>query len=184
MAKVVSLESIKNQKAAKRGFREWQRLFKSLPILDENTCWGDLPDDLILFLAEDDEGGRQIFHDLLMGALGWGSGYDFESLPSEKIIPFLDVYFILIDQVRFECMRRLGWVNEIPLGHKPIIGLIRDFKQGSLPALTDPPNPTPNHPNYPDFALLNEMEKRAFVRRTIPEAVKQFQAKVRPAGNR
>lgn len=184
MAKVVSLESMKNQKAAKRGFREWQRLFKALPILDERTCWGDLPDDLILFLAEDDEGGRQIMHDLLMGALGLGSGYEFESLPSEKIIPLLDVYFILIDQVRFECMRRLGWVYEIPMGYKPIIGLIRDFKQGSLPGLTDPPDLTPNHPKYPEFALLNEMEKRAFIRKTIPEAVRQFQTKVRPEGLR
>jgi hypothetical protein len=183
MDKVVSLESKKNQKAAKRGFREWQRLFRSLPILDEHTCWGDLPDDLILFLAEDDEGGRQIIHDLLMGALGWGSGYDFESLPSEKIIPLLDVYFILIDLVRFECMRRLGWVYELPLGYKPIIGLIREFNQGSLPVLTDPPKLAPNHPDYPEYALLNEMEKQAFIRRTIPEAVKQFQAKVRHSGN-
>jgi hypothetical protein len=184
MAKVVSLESMKNQKAAKRGFREWQRRFKSLPILDEYTCWGDIPDDLILFLAEDDEEGRQIIHDLLMGALGLGSGYEFESLPSEKIIPLLDIYFILIDQVRFECMRRLGWVIRIPEGDKPIIGLIRNFRQGSLPALADPPRLTPNHPNYPEYALLNEMEGRAFIRRTIPEAVKQFQAKVKPEGKR
>ena len=91
--------------------------------------------------------------------------------------------FILIDQVRFECMRRLGWVYEIPLGYKPIIGLIREYKQGSLPALTDPPKLTPNHPNYPEYALLNEMEKQTFIRRTIPEAVKQFQAKVRSAEN-
>jgi hypothetical protein len=183
MPKVVSLESLKSQKAAKRGFREWQRRFKTLPALDEHTTWGGLPDELILFLAEDDEGGRQIIHDLLMGALGLGSGYEFESLPSEKLLPLLDVYFILIDQVRFECMRRLGWVSEIPLGYKPIIGLIRDYKQGVSPALTDTPELNPNHPDYPTYILLNEIEKRTFVRRMIPDAVKQFQVKVKPDGN-
>jgi hypothetical protein len=184
MAEIIFLESLKIHKAAKRGFREWQRRFKSLPVLDEHTLWSDLPDELILFLASDDEGSREIIHDLLMGVLGLGSGYEFESLPSEKLIPLLDVYFILIDQVRFECMRRLGWVYEIPLGDKPIIGLIRDFKPGVSPTLTDTPELYPNHPAYPEYALLNEIEKRAYIRRMIPEAVKQFQVKVNPDGNR
>ncbi len=184
MAKVVSLESLKIQKAAKRGFKEWQRRFKSLPILDEFTGWEDLPDELILFLAEDDQGGREIIHDLIMGTLGLGNGYEFESLPSEKLLPLLDVYFILIDQVRFECMRRLEWIEEIPLGHTSIIGLIRNYNQGVSPALADSPLLTPNHPNYPEYLLLNEIEKRSFIRRTIPEAVKQFQVKVNPVGKR
>jgi hypothetical protein len=183
MAEIYSLESLKNRKAAQRGFREWQRRFKSLPVLNEHTLWSDLPDDLILFLAEDDEGGRQIIHDLLMGGLGLGSGYEFESLPSEKLISLLDVYFIIIDQVRFECMRRLGWVHEFPLGHKPIIALIRDYKQGDSPTLNDTPKLNPNHPAYPEYALLTEMEKRAFLRRMIPEAVSQFQGKVKPGKN-
>jgi hypothetical protein len=178
MSKVVSIESLKNQKAAQRGFREWQRLFKSLPVLDENTLWSDLPDELVLFLAEDDEGGRQIIHDLLMGALGLGSGYEFESLPSNKLLPLLDVYFLLIDQVRFECMRRLGWIQNIPLGQKPIIQLIRDQKQGVSPVLTASPLLSPDHPAFPEYSLLNEMEKRSFIRRIIPEAVKQFQSRV------
>ena len=184
MAKVVSLESLKNQKAAKRGFREWQRRFKTLPILDEHTRWSDLPDELILFLAEDDEDSRPIIHDLLTGTLGLGSGYEFESLPPDQLLPLLDIYFILIDQVRFECMRRLGWVNEIPLGNKPIIGLIKDSKPGVISTLTETPRPTPKHPAYPEYCLLKEMEKMACIRRTIPEAVKQFQEKMKSHGNR
>jgi hypothetical protein len=183
MSKIISLESLKNHKAAKRGFREWQRRFKALPILDEHSLWSDLPDELILFLAEDDEGGREMIHDLLMGSLGLGNGYEFESLPSEKLIPLLDVYFILIDQVRFDCMRRLGWINEIPLADKSIIGLIREYQKGVLTPLAETPELTPNHPGYPEYALLNEIEKRTFIRRTIPEAVKQFAAKVKPDEN-
>jgi len=183
MAEIISLQSLKSHKAAKRGFREWQRLFKVLPNLDEHSLWSDLPDELILFLAEDEEGGRQIFHDFLMGGLGLGNGYEFESLPSERLIPLLDVYFILIDLVRFECMRRLGWVYEIPLADKPIIDLLLDHKRGILPALTDIPNLTPSHPDFTEYARLNEMEKRTFVRRTIPLAVKQFAEKVKSHGN-
>jgi hypothetical protein len=184
MAKIFSLEALKNQKAAQRGFREWRRRFKSLPVLDEHTLWSDLPDEMILVLAEDDKGGRLIIHDLLMGVLGLGSGYEFESLPSEKLIPLLDIYFLLIDQVRFECMRRLGWVYEIPLGNKPIIGLVVEYKQGYSPSLVDTPKLNPDHLAYPEYALLNETEKRAVIRRLIPEAVKQFEEKIKPHGNR
>ncbi len=182
MAQIISLEFLKKHKAAKRGFREWQRRFKTMPILDEHSLWSDLPDELILFLAEDDEGGRQIIHDFLMGGLGLGNGYEFESLPSEKLIPLLDVYFILIDLVRFECMRRLGWIYEIPLADKPIIELLLDYKQGSLPPLTEIPELTTSHPDYPEYAQLNEMEKGTFARRTIPTAVTQFAAKVKSNG--
>ncbi|MBI4763922.1 MAG: hypothetical protein HY787_04880 [Deltaproteobacteria bacterium] len=179
MSKIISLESLKNHKAAKRGFREWQRRFKALPILDEHSLWSDLPDELILFLAEDDEGGREMIHDLLMGSLGLGNGYEFESLPSEKLIPLLDAYFILIDQVRFECLRRLGWITKIPLADKSIIELIREYQKGVLTPLTETSELTPNHPGYPEYVLLNEIEKRTFIRRTIPEAVRQFSAKLK-----
>jgi hypothetical protein len=184
MTKVVSLESLKDQKAAKRGFREWQRRFRSMPILDEHSLWADLPDELLLFLAEDDEGGRQIIHDLLMGGLGLGSGYEFESLSSEKLLPLLDIYFLLIDQVRFECMRRLGWVHDIPLGLTPIIRLIREYKNDRSPVLSTPPMLAPNHPAFLEFSLLSKIEQQSFIRRMIPEAVKQFQARVAVDGNK
>lgn len=178
MSKIISLEAQRNQRAAKRGFREWQRRFRTLPILNEKTRWSDLPDDLILFLAEDDEEGRGLFHDLLMGALGLGSGYEFETLPSEKLLPLLDVYFILIDQVRFECMRRLDWVQDIPLGNQSIITLIREYGPGVNLALVDPPKLAQQHPAYPDYSQLSEIEQRIFIRKLIPEAVEQFKAKI------
>ena len=183
MGKVISLESLKIHKAAQRGFKEWQRRFQSLPILDEHSLWSHLPDDLILFLAEDTDGSREILHDLLMGSLGLGNGYEFESLPSEKLLHLLDVNFILIDQIRFECMRRLGWILEIPLAHMPIIGLIREFGHSDLPLLTPIPELTPSHPDFSEYASLNEMEKRTFIRRMIPEAVKQFAAAVKSKKN-
>jgi hypothetical protein len=177
MNNVISLESMRNQKAAKRGFKEWRRKFKGLPSLDEHTRWCDIPAEVILFLAEDDDGGRQLIHDLLMGALELGSGHQFESLPSEKLLPLLDVYFLLIDQVRFECMRRIGWADDIPLGDRPIIPLIRDYNQGTSPPLIITPKLIDGHPAYAEYARLPEMEQRVFLRKTIPDAIRLFRDK-------
>jgi hypothetical protein len=177
MGKVVFLESFKKQKAAQRGFREWRSRFKSLPFLDEHTRWSDLPDELILFLAEDDLEGRQIIHDLLMGALALGNGYEFESLSPEKLMPLLDIYFLLLDQIRFECMRRIGWVEEIPQGERSIIELINEYGRTINPALIDPPRLTEAHPSYPEYARLPELDQKVFVRKTIPAAISLFREK-------
>jgi hypothetical protein len=174
MTNIVSLESIRNQKAAKRGFRQWRRKFKNLNFLNENTRWFDLPDEVLFFLADDDSGSRYFLYDLLMGVLDLGSGYEFESLPSEKLLPLLDIYFLLIDQVRFECMRRLGWIEEIPFGDQALIFLIRNYGQGNYNALTAPPKLSSQHPSYPMYARLSKMEQGVFVRKTIPEAIQAF----------
>jgi hypothetical protein len=178
MSKIVSLESFKNQKAAQKGFIRWRKQFKSLPCLNERTCWADFPDDVIFFLAEDEAGSRQLLYDLLMGSLGLGSGLEFESLPAEKLLPLLDIYFLLIDQVRFECMRRLGWVEEIPYGDHPLITLIQDCSRGHYNTLTAAPGLSPDHPDYPEYARLSKLDQGVFVRKAIPEAIRIFKKKI------
>ncbi len=183
MGKVISLESLKNQKAAQRGFREWRRLFKSPAMLDEHTRWSDLPDELILFLAEDDEEGRAIINDLVMGSLDLGKGFEFESLPPEKLLPLLDVYFLLIDHIRFECMRRLGWIQEVPSADQSIITMIRKFDHAVYPSLSGFPKLTPKHPGFPEYCRLTDIDQRVYIRKAIPEAVKQFKEKVKTEAN-
>jgi hypothetical protein len=184
MAKVVSLESVKKQKAARRGFREWKRHFKDLPALDEQTRWADLPDALIHFLAEDSFESRPIVHDLLMGVMGLGSGYEFESLPSERLLPLMDAYFVVIDQVRFECMRRLGWIQEILLPEQPITETIRNYDRVLPAALLQSPILTPLHPAYSDYPDKTDLEQRVLLRKYIPEAVKKFGERIKKPGNK
>lgn len=179
MAKVVFLEDIKDLKAARRGFKEWRRLFKSSPPLNEQTRWRDLPDEVISHLAEDDQRSRLLFQDLLMGTLDLGSGWEFQDLPSRELSPLLDIYFLLIDQVRFECMRRLGWIEEIPLAEEPIISLIRRIRREGSPFLLEVPRVSQGHPDYPAYLALTPAEKQAFIRRSIPKAVAAFKEKIR-----
>jgi hypothetical protein len=178
MEKVVSLESVRSQKAARRGFREWRRRLPTLPELNDRTRWSDLPDGIIVFMAEDSPESRLMIHDLLMGALELGSGYDFESLEPDKLLPLLDLNFILLDQIRFECMRRLGWIDATPGEEKPIIEVIRTYRELTPPLTLALPVPTPAHPAYEDYRRSNDLEKKVFFRRSIPEAVQSLRAKV------
>jgi hypothetical protein len=178
MSKIVSLESFRNQKAAQKGFSRWRRQFKELPALNEHTRWEDFPDEVIFLLADDEAGSRQLLYDLIMGSLDLGNGLEFESLPSEKLLPLLDVYFLLIDQVRFECMRRLCWVEDIPYGDHPIIALIRDCSRGHYNTLAAAPGLSPGHPAYPEYARLSKPDQGVFVRKAIPEAIRIFKNRI------
>ena len=179
MEKTVSLQSHKMKKAALRGFREWKRLLPSLSYLDETARLQDLPDDLILFFCEDTPQSRVLIYDLLMGIYGLGSGYEFESLPPETVSALLDPYFLITDQIRFECLRRLKWTLSSPAAERPIVELVLEIRDKIPPEFLEIPQATPQHPAY---RLLNPnslMEQAVLIRRLLPEAVNQFREKIR-----
>ena len=179
MEKTVSLQSHKMKKAALRGFREWKRLLPSLSYMDETTRLMDLPDDLILFFCEDTPQSRVLIYDLLMGIYGLGSGYEFETLPPDTVSALLDPFFLITDQIRFDCLRRLNWARPSPAAEKPIVELVLDIRDKIPPEFLEIPPVTPQHPAYHLLRSNSLMEQAVLIRRLLPEAVSQFREKVR-----
>lgn len=177
-SEIVFLKSYKLKRAAQKGFKKWQSLFDAMPYLDENTKWSDLPDRLILFLCEDSTESRLKIYDLLMGSHGLGRGCDFESLPSHQLLPLLDVHLFIMDQVRFECMRRLGWVENILQEDKPIIEQVLDAAKLQLAGMLATPRPDRKHPAYREYFKANNFDRGALIRRYIPDAIRQFKKRL------
>lgn len=171
---ITSLSGYKRSKATQRAFREWRRLFQTLHDLDEKTRWEDLPDWMILFLSEQSPEGRLTVYDLLMGGLGLGSGHHFETLPAEKLMPLMDVYFVIMDQIHFECMRRLGWVESIPWAEKSIMDQIIEARNLLSPFLLKPPAMTPGHPAFNEITGGDDFDYGRLLRMHIPDAWKAF----------
>jgi hypothetical protein len=175
---IVSLESYKLKRAAKKGFQEWQSLFEPMPCLDENTKWSDLPDRLILFLCEDSTESRHAIYELMMSAHGLGCGYEFESLPSHQLLPLLDVHLFITDQLRFECMRRLGWIENILQKGKPIIEQVLDAAKPQPAVILETPRPNRKHPAYREYLKATSFDRGALIRRHIPDAIRQFKKRL------
>ncbi|MEW6666337.1 MAG: hypothetical protein AB1512_14095 [Thermodesulfobacteriota bacterium] len=144
--------------------------------IDEKTRWADLPDRALLFLCEDIPESRFAVYDLLTGVFGLGSGYEFESLPSPTLLPLLDCYFLTMDRIRFECMRRLGWVEEpVPVGDEmTIIEQVRLDLNTSTPFLLNGPKMTPRHPGFQKVRGENDFDYGRFLRMHIPDAVTEY----------
>jgi hypothetical protein len=178
MADVVSLASHKHRKAAARGFTEWRRIFRSITDLDEHTRWADLPDEIILFFCEGSPESQHAFYDLLMRSHRLGNGHDLEVQPFDRLSILLNAYFFITDQARFECMRRLGWIETIPRESKPIIEVVMESGIYDYPTLLEAPAPTQVHPAYEDDRRSRGIDRSALIRKHTPEAIRQFKQRV------
>ena len=178
MGKVISLLSHKYQKAAEKGFQEWCRLFEPVADFDRHTRWADLPDEVVAFFCEENPESQYSFYDLIMRSLGLGSGHDFERQPFDRLSLLMNAYFFIMDQARFECMRRLGWLERIPREEQSIIEVIMESASYDYPALLETPEPTPAHPAYADYLNGRNLERSALVRRSFPEAIRLFKARL------
>lgn len=179
MANVVYLESHKRRIAARRGFMEWRRIFGSVIDLDEKTRWADLPDRMLLFFCEQTRESRQTFYDLIMKAHHLGNGVDFEVQAYDRLTVLMNAYFFMTDQARFECMRRLGWVEEIPRGEESIIEVVMDPATYEYKSLLQAPAPTFSHPAYEENRKSRGIDQAALVRKHTSEALDLFRKKVR-----
>ena len=180
MAEIICLESHRKRSAAERGFREWNRLFRSIAEFDEKTRWADLPDEIILFLCDSGAKGKHALYDLIMRTNQLGCGDDFEAQEFDRLTVLMNGYFFITDQARFECMRRLGWIETIPKADRSIIELVMDSESYDYKAQFETPDPTPAHPAYEENRLSRGLDKATLVRKHAPEALRQFEEKVRP----
>jgi hypothetical protein len=136
-----------------------------------------LPDELLLALAEGDREGNSLLDELIVWVCTGRPG-EVRSLPTRTRLRVLDLSLFLMDQLRFECMARLEWVDPAPARERGLIQLIRSDAQ-SLRGLRKTPSLKKDHPHYHHFLGLLDMEKETFIRQQIPAALEQFRRRLR-----
>jgi hypothetical protein len=175
MAEVIDLERFRAKVAADRGFRTWLARFKEQ--FGPATRLQDLSPSTLLYLASPGEENLYVFFDLVMGTLGLGESVRFRlnDLEDSSKLKIIDTAFALVDRVRFELMRRLGWVAEdIPGGETPIIQLVQQAWRRETDFAREVPRLSQDHPDYESYARLSPMDQVVFIRRLIPRAVAAF----------
>ncbi len=173
MTGVINLEEGRFLLAVKKGFRNWVSKFKEE--FGPGTRLSQISVDTLSFLAQGKEKGTFYLYDLIMNLRGLGSGFEFNELTPKDRMSVIDQYLFLLDRIRFECMKRLGWLDGYPGEEIPLVELVTRFDalgpslQAKIPVLTR------DHPGYLEFASLNTMDRDAFIRKLIPKAVQEIQ---------
>lgn len=173
MGAVVELHKEKRRLTAKRAFHLWSQRFDLS--FDDTTCPHDLSDAVLCVLIENSDNTTLLLHELIMNIKGLGKGTTFHGLENQLKIAVTDIALFLLDQLRFEAMRRLGWVQEMPSSSIPLIDLVEQYTPLFSSQRYNAPELMPNHPQFATYAKVFESDRPVFIRRMIPEAIEAFQ---------
>ena len=173
MAVILDLQQQRRHLLAKRGFETWTRRFSDS--FDEETCLEDLSDTTLRTLIQSEEASSMLLYGLIMGFMGLGKGAKFFDLASRTRMEVMDTSLFLLDQLRFEVMRRLGWVEPSPVFHVPLLDLVERFSMVYSGMKNHTPELLKSHPRYREYREAFEGDRAVFVRRLIPDAIEAFQ---------
>jgi hypothetical protein len=172
MSQVIDMERGRLQMAVKRGYRNWKGRFQE--DFDQQTRLSDLSLQTLAFLAQGKEKGTFYLYDLIMNLKWMGSGFEFNELgPKQKMI-VIDQYLFLLDRIRFECMKRMGWLEGYPGEDFPLVELITRFEELAPNLQAKVPVLSQSHPKYGEYADMGTFDQEAFIRKLIPKAVRDI----------
>ena len=67
------------------------------------------------------------YYEMIMGVLDFGPATKFNYLASEQQMRVVDIHLFLADQLRFEMMRRLTWLDTLFCQKISLVEMIQDF---------------------------------------------------------
>lgn len=173
MTEVVEIQKARLEMAVRRGYRNWKSQFKEDFGLE--TRLADISTKTLVSLAHGKERSTFYLLDLIMNLENRGSGFEFSELNPKEKMTVLDRYLFLLDRIRFEYMKRLGWLESYPGEEYSLVDLILRFErlaprlQGNTPTLSR------DHPDYDDFRNRNVFEREELIRKLIPKALKHME---------
>ena len=176
MAKIVDLQSYRSRQLTERVFGPWEKRFGES--YNDATLLRDLSNDALFRLAQPGDESTAAFYELVMGALDLGPADRFHYLDKAEQLRVVDLHLFLADHVRYELMRRLGWVVRYTGQRFPLTELIERIDQLKLQTRQDPPGLSETHPDFAHFTALDDPDKESFVRRLLPQALEEFRKKL------
>lgn len=180
MAEIIDLKRFRSKIAADQGFRSWLSRFQEQ--FGPDTRLRDLSPATLLYLATPGEENLYALFDLVMGAqkLGGSLRFRMDDLDADTKMKIMDSALVLVDQVRFEVMRRLGWVTVGPETEVSIIALVEKAWRLGANFIQEAPVLASAHPEFPAYVRLSPMDRMVYLRRLIPRAVATFRDQIEP----
>jgi len=173
MSQVIDLKKGKALIAAKRGYRNWASRFKEEFDLETRLCNISLP--TLSYLAQGEGKGTFYLYDLIMGLNDKGSGFEFNELGQKDKMAIIDQYLFLLDRIRFECMKRLGWLESYPGEEFTLVEMVTQFDRLAPNLQAKVPLLSQDHPGYREFLTTSTFDQEGFIRKLIPRLIKEIE---------
>lgn len=174
MSEVLDLTAYRSKLVEERAFGAWRKRFGES--YGAETKVSDFSDSTLYFLAKPGEETAVAYYELIMGILGLGKAPKFYYLDEVQQLRVVDIHLLLADQVRFELMRRLGWLTGFPGQKHTLLEIVQTFDKTKAEVRKEPIALSPSHPDYGVFDKLTIEDKQIFVRRKLLKALETFRA--------
>lgn len=172
MGDIIDLAKGRKHLAAKKGFRNWNRRFRE--DLDEYSTPGDLRDATLYRLIKGEHETGEAVEQFVIGVQLSKCDAPVAELNAAVRMEVMDATLFVLDQLRFEAMRRLGWLEESPLSDVPLVDMVLDFASKYSSSRHQTPAMAEDHPKYGEYISTFEGDRGAFIRRLIPEMIEAF----------
>jgi len=172
MTKIVDLQAYRNKTIEQRGFKPWFKRFGEA--YDNETRLSDLSDKTLFFLARPGEDSAVAYYELIMGVMGLGEGLKFYYLDKKDQLAVMDIHLFLADQIRFELMHRLQWIDSFPCDQYTILDIVQHFDQVNTSCKDKHPELAPSHHDFETYSKLTRGDKNIYIRRMVQEALNIF----------
>jgi len=176
MTQVLDLTAYRNERVEERAFGGWRKRFGES--YGAETRVADLSDHTLYFLAKPGEETAVAYYELIMGILDLGKALKFYYLDEGQQLRVVDIHLFLADQVRFELMRRLGWLTSFPGEKYTLLEIVHAFDTTKAKVRKEPVALPTSHPDYNVFDKLTIEDKQVFVRRKLLKALEAFRARL------
>ncbi len=176
MSKIVDLKTYRIQALEKRGFGPWQKRFSES--YDSRTRLSDISDKTLYYLSQPGENSSNAYYEIIMGILDLGPAAAFHYLNNRDQMRVVDIHLFLADQLRFEMMRRLGWILSFEGARYRLLEMIQEFDTIKNKCRERPPELARSNANYAEYTHLTDGDKEVFIRRMLQEALNAFKKRI------
>jgi len=170
MTQVINLAKVRLLIATKKGYQNWLTHFKEE--FGIKTKISQLSIKTLSFLAQGKDQSSFYLYELIMNIHNLGSGFLFNELRAKEKMRVIDQSLFILDLVRFECMKRLGWLEKYAGEQYTLVELISNFDQIAPNLQSCIPELSKGHPDYKVYSCMNTLDQETFIRKLIPQALK------------
>jgi len=176
MTKIVNLQTYRNKALEQRSFGPWQKRFGEPYGI--RTRLSDISEKTLYYLALPGDNSSNAFYEFIMGVLDLGPAPKFHYLENKDQLMVVDIHLFLADQVRFELMRRLGWLQRFSTENNTLLETVQKSEELKAVSKEAPPVLAETHPEYNDYQKLARGDKEVFIRRLLQEALEVFKKRI------
>jgi hypothetical protein len=176
MNKIVDLERYRTHALRQRCFGAWEKRFNEKYSLSDRLA--DISDQSLYRLACPGDDSNQAFYEVIMGTLELGPAARFGYLEDDDKLRVVNIHLFLVDMIRFELMRRLGWICRYAAFNERIVELVHRSENMKDRCQNQGPKLVSTHPKYDEYCKLIPRDKDAFVRSLLTDALEAFKRRV------